>query len=135
MSEQKIYPADTVDSTGKVWETVGENIRNGAKDITNLLDKYRRETLDAMFPVGYIYIGMLPPLLKSEFTWAPGIKGISDPYVCYLSGAVNLDSKVERNTFYSSPILTPQQRDTFNTATGLDIPQGVMKVPVFHRVA
>lgn len=27
------YPADTVDSTGKVWSTVGENIRHGNKKI------------------------------------------------------------------------------------------------------
>ena len=29
MSDCKIYPADTVDIHGNVWETVGENIRNG----------------------------------------------------------------------------------------------------------
>ena len=29
MSDCKIYPADTVDIYGKVWPTVGENIRNG----------------------------------------------------------------------------------------------------------
>lgn len=29
MSDCKIYPADTVDIYGNVWETVGENIRNG----------------------------------------------------------------------------------------------------------
>lgn len=29
MSDCKIYPADTIDIYGNVWETVGENIRNG----------------------------------------------------------------------------------------------------------
>ena len=29
MSDCKTYPADTVDVYGNVWETVGENIRNG----------------------------------------------------------------------------------------------------------
>ena len=29
MSDCKTYPADTVDISGNVWETVGENIRNG----------------------------------------------------------------------------------------------------------
>ena len=29
MSDCKIYPADTVDIYGNVWQTVGENIRNG----------------------------------------------------------------------------------------------------------
>lgn len=27
MAKQVEYPADTVDSDGKAWETVGENIR------------------------------------------------------------------------------------------------------------
>ena len=29
MSDCKTYPADTVDIYGNVWQTVGENIRNG----------------------------------------------------------------------------------------------------------
>ena len=29
MSDCKVYPADTVDIYGNVWQTVGENIRNG----------------------------------------------------------------------------------------------------------
>lgn len=29
MSDCKMYPADTVDATGTVWPTIGENIRNG----------------------------------------------------------------------------------------------------------
>ena len=29
MSDCKAYPADTVDIYGNVWQTVGENIRNG----------------------------------------------------------------------------------------------------------
>lgn len=33
MAKQIAYPADTVDSSGKVWETIGENIRN---DVTGL---------------------------------------------------------------------------------------------------
>lgn len=35
MAKQIVYPADTVDSSGKVWETVGENIRNGEKLYVN----------------------------------------------------------------------------------------------------
>ena len=37
-----IYPADTVDSLGKVYPTVGENIRNGAKNFNmdSLLELY-----------------------------------------------------------------------------------------------
>lgn len=36
MSKQIDYPADVVDSNGKVWPTVGENIRNGKKSLTAL---------------------------------------------------------------------------------------------------
>ena len=38
MSDCKIYPADTVDVYGNVWPTIGENIRNGSKEIPNLKD-------------------------------------------------------------------------------------------------
>ena len=39
-----IYPADTVDSLGKVYPTVGENIRNGAKNLNldSLLELYSK---------------------------------------------------------------------------------------------
>ena len=43
MAKQKIYPADTVDSAGKTWETVGENMRNGAKS-----ESLTTEIIDAL---------------------------------------------------------------------------------------
>ena len=36
MTEQKINKSDFVDSNGKVWESVGENIRNGSKSFESL---------------------------------------------------------------------------------------------------
>lgn len=36
MTEQKINKSDFVDSSGKVWESVGENIRNGSKSYESL---------------------------------------------------------------------------------------------------
>ena len=32
---KKLIPADTVDIDGTVWETIGENIRHGAKEFSN----------------------------------------------------------------------------------------------------
>lgn len=37
MGKKIAYPADTVDSNGKVWDTVGENIRNGGKNAEAIL--------------------------------------------------------------------------------------------------
>ena len=48
---KKLIPADTVDAEGNAWKTVGENIRNGAKDIN--VDAIIAE----IFPVGSIYCG------------------------------------------------------------------------------
>ena len=48
---KRFIPADTVDAAGNVWETTGENIRNGAKEIDI------NAIVDAMFPVNSIYCG------------------------------------------------------------------------------
>ena len=42
MAEQ--YLADTVDSTGHVYNTVGENIRKGAKDPSAIIDAFESDT-------------------------------------------------------------------------------------------
>lgn len=49
-----LIPADTVDAAGNVWKTVGENIRNGIK---NFSKSNIEAIIDAIFPVGSIYIG------------------------------------------------------------------------------
>lgn len=38
MTEQKINKSAFVDSSGKVWESVGENIRNGSKNLKSTFD-------------------------------------------------------------------------------------------------
>lgn len=38
MTEQKINKSAFADSSGKVWESVGENIRNGSKNLKSTFD-------------------------------------------------------------------------------------------------
>lgn len=66
MAKQEIYPADTVDSEGKAWPTVGENIRNGSH--SNFYDEVYN-ILNLIFPVGCIYYGEPSAYLKRIFTW------------------------------------------------------------------
>lgn len=70
MAKQVEYPADTVDSNGKVWETVGENIRNGAKKEIPV-KKILLEALDMLYPVGSTYIGEIPEIFNEFGTWIP----------------------------------------------------------------
>ena len=49
-----MIPADTVDAAGNVWETVGENIRSGAKEFSN---NNVKAIVDILFPVGSVYCG------------------------------------------------------------------------------
>lgn len=51
---KKLIPADTVDAKGNVWETTGENIRNGAKEFS---EDSVKEIVDILFPVGSVYCG------------------------------------------------------------------------------
>lgn len=51
---KKLIPADTVDAEGKVWETVGENIRYGAKEFS--IEKLK-SIVDILFPVKSVYCG------------------------------------------------------------------------------
>lgn len=51
---KKLIPADTVDAAGNVWETVGENIRGGAKEFSN---NDVKAIVDILFPVGSVYCG------------------------------------------------------------------------------
>lgn len=47
MTEQKINKSAFVDSSGKVWESVGENIRNGSKSYESLKSSFDNLTEDA----------------------------------------------------------------------------------------
>lgn len=51
---KKLIPADTVDAAGNVWETTGENIRNGVREIS---ERDVKMFVNVMFPVGSIYCG------------------------------------------------------------------------------
>ena len=51
---KKLIPADTVDAKGNVWETVGENIRNGANKFS---DDDIRLLVNILFPIGSVYCG------------------------------------------------------------------------------
>lgn len=51
---KKLIPADTVDAEGTVWETTGENIRNGAKAFS---ESNIKSIVDVLFPVGSVYVG------------------------------------------------------------------------------
>lgn len=47
MTEQKINKSAFVDSSGKVWESVGENIRNGSKSYESLKSSFGNLTENA----------------------------------------------------------------------------------------
>lgn len=47
MTEQKINKSAFVDSSGKVWGSVGENIRNGSKSYKSLKSSFDNLTEDA----------------------------------------------------------------------------------------
>lgn len=47
MAEQKINKSAFVDSSGKVWGSVGENIRNGSKSHESLKSSFDNLTVDA----------------------------------------------------------------------------------------
>lgn len=51
---KKLIPADTVDVAGNVWETTGENIRNGEKEFSK---NAIMSIADILFPVGSVYCG------------------------------------------------------------------------------
>lgn len=75
MAKQISKAADTVDKEGKVWETVGENIRNsgggGSVDLKNILD--------ILFPVGSYFVGDIPEAWKSVSTWE--VQGVTSSLV------------------------------------------------------
>lgn len=47
MAEQKINKSAFVDSSGKVWESVGENIRNGSRSCESLKSSFDNLTQNA----------------------------------------------------------------------------------------
>lgn len=62
---KKLIAADTVDANGTVWETTGENIRNGAKEFS---EDSVKEIANMLFPIGSVYCGE-NSLILSVGTW------------------------------------------------------------------
>lgn len=135
MSEQKIYPADTVDSAGKSWPTVGEDIRDVAKSdslTTAIID----ELLNELYPVGYVFLGILPKLLQEKFVWEPGIGQSYGSRVCVLNTNAPVGDTIRHLPDRTAVLLSNENIATFNTATGLNIvAAGTTGIPVCYRVA
>lgn len=135
MTEQKIYPADTVDSAGKTWPTVGENIRNGAK-ADSLTTAVIDELLNELYPVGYVFLGVLPKILQEKFVWEPGLVQTYGSRVCVLNTTAPVGDIIRHLPDRTAIVLDNEDLDKFNTATGLNITsRGVTGLPVCHRVA
>ena len=93
MAKQIDWAADTVDSKGNVWPTVGENIRNGAKNIeTN--EEMLLNLLDLLYPIDAYYIGILPEFMYKHQTWAP-----------YPGNAANAGLFLNTKVIHGKPIL------------------------------
>lgn len=135
MTKQVDYPADTVDANGKEWPTVGENIRKGAKsNIDEILIKFRHDTLDAMFPVNYIFIGQLPEILKTEFTWQP-FSGVIRSAGLFTYQTNSIDDLPHYSPDNTVPLLiTPSELEKFNNGTGLNKTSGAFDIPIYQRV-
>ena len=140
MAEQKIYPADTVDSAGKSWPTVGENIRNGKKSsveesVKEIVSSAIDDMLDAMYPIGCTYLGEIPALLQRKFKWEAGTPDGSTTGGSLIAVHQTVGTAPSWNTYYTSVVLrSPEELTAFNSATGLNITRGAFQIPIFHRV-
>lgn len=74
---KRLIAADTVDAEGTVWETIGENIRKGARELS---DNTIKAIVDIMFPVGSVYCGE-NSYITSIGTWQLITEGNSAPLV------------------------------------------------------
>lgn len=135
MAKQIDYPADTVDSNGKVWDTVGENIRNGAKG-KSLTKAIIDELLNDLYPVGYVFFGVLPKLLQEKFVWEPGIGHAYGSRVCVLNTSAPVGDIIRHLPDRTAVVLSNEDIVKFNTATELNIAStGITGIPVCYRVA
>lgn len=135
MAKQIDYPADTVDSNGKVWKTVGENIRNGAKS-DSLTTAVIDELLNELYPVGYVFLGVLPKLLQEKFVWKPGIGQSYRSRVCFLNTEAPVGDIIRHLPDRTAVVLSNEDVTKFKAATGLNIETlGVTGIPVCYRVA
>ena len=101
---KKLIPADTVDAAGNVWETTGENIRNGVREIS---ERDVKMLVNVLFPIGSVYCG------ENSFVLSVGKWSLitaSDWYPIYLGEGSS-----------SGTILTqtPEYSKTGSTARGV----------------
>lgn len=135
MAKQIDYPADTVDSNGKAWKTVGDNIRNGAKS-DSLTTAVIDELLNELYPVGYVFLGVLPKLLQEKFVWEPGIGQSYRSRVCVMNTEAPVGDMFKNLPNKTAVVLSDEDVTKFNAATGLNIdPVAVTGIPVCYRVA
>lgn len=59
----KMHSADNIDSQGKSWPTVGDNIRYGQNG--SITSDALKAALEALFPIGSIWVGDFPPFGSS----------------------------------------------------------------------
>lgn len=104
---EKLIPADTVDADGNVWEAVGENIRNGAREYYELEVK---KIVDIMFPVGSIVCGE-NTFIMSVGTWKMLDEQSGKPII---SG-----SKLESGNYTASKTFEQSTSDTNYTVLRL----------------
>lgn len=99
---KKLIPADTVDSEGTAWETIGENIRNGAKNFpSSSIEAIAEAIVNVLFPVGSIYCGENSYLL-SIGKWEKIVTGVNRAFFesdTIVTGAIS-----------NSPYLVMQQQ-------------------------
>lgn len=92
---KKLIPADTVDAKEKVWETVGENIRYGAKEFSI---EELKSIVDVLFPVGSVYCGENAFIL-SVGEWEPCTQGAGKSIIL---GTTSTSGSVAQRELYGT---------------------------------
>lgn len=139
MAKQVEYPADTVDSDGKAWETVGENIRKGKKELDieydNNFENLMKVFYDKMYPVGSQFLGQLPEILFNWFTWEKGVNGQSKSNPCYITLYGNENNPISYSDEWTIPMLRDSDVQKFTNALDITPDSGVYSIPIWTRKA
>ena len=129
MAKQVEYPADTVDSDGKVWKTVGENIRNGSKDLP--IKEIVLQVLDMMYPVGSTYVGELPAIFNEFGTWVSfNITRSGDWGIVYGQG-----KKISITTSTIVPVMNKTELEAFKEIMPDFNAYAALQLPIMKRVS
>lgn len=102
---KKLISPDTVDSAGNVWETVGENIRNGAKDFS---EDAAKAIVEILFPVGCFYAGE-NTFITSVGKWELVLVNAGRPLIlggaAYITGGVFQEAQINTEGTVNCPTL------------------------------